>query len=77
MVRYEQLLAAFRCGYEMHLAWPDDKIPIFQVGNILKRINYIARFESKWLAGEVPFYADLFERYLAHGKLIPPLRPTY
>ncbi|MEM7031954.1 MAG: phosphotransferase [Chloroflexota bacterium] len=75
LARYERLLAAFRRGYEQNLAWPDGDLVLFQIGNILKRINYIARFETKWLAGDAAFYGDLFERYLTHGKLIPPLRP--
>lgn len=75
MARYETLLAAFRRGYEAYLPWPEGDLALLQISRILWRINFIARFEPQWLAHNVAFYTDLFERYLAQGKLIPPLRP--
>lgn len=76
MARYEQLLTAFRQGYEAHLTWPEGDLALLQIGRILWRINFIAHFHPKWLAYNVTFYTTLFERYLAEGTLIPPLRPT-
>lgn len=76
---YERLLAAFRQGYERYLAWPDGELALLQIGRMLWRINHFAnhvdRFGPAWLANEVAFNAELFQRYLATGKLIPPLRP--
>ena len=40
--RYAKLLAAFRRGYQAHLAWPDDRIEPFQIGRLLWKINWVA-----------------------------------
>lgn len=73
--QYERLLAAFREGYERFLGWPEGNMEMLQIGRILWRLNYIARFSPAWLKEDAAFYARLFERYLQTGKLIPPLRP--
>ena len=72
---YKALLAAFRRGYEAHLAWPDGDMPLLQIGRILWRINHYARWApAAWLKKDAAFNAELFQRYLDTGKLIPPLR---
>ena len=73
---YERLLAAFRQGYEVYLPWPVGDIALLQIGRILWRLNFIAHFSSERLGPNANFYGTLFERYLAEGKLIPPLRPS-
>ncbi len=73
--RYEELLAAFRRGYEAHLAWPDGDMTLLQIGRILWRINNYARWApAEWLKQDAAFNAQLFQRYLDTGKLIPPLQ---
>lgn len=76
---YAGLLAAFRQGYARHLAWPEGDLTLLQIGRMLWRINHFAnhvdRFGPTWLVKEVTFCADLFQRYLDTGQLIPPLRP--
>jgi len=76
---YERLLAAFRQGYERHLAWPDGELELLQIGRMLWRLNHFAnhvdRYGAAWLAKDATFNAELFQRYLDTGKLIPPLRP--
>ncbi len=75
---YETLLAAFRQGYEEQLPWPKGDLALFQIGRILWRINFFAnhidRFGADWLAKDAAFNANLFNRYLDTGRLIPPLR---
>ncbi len=73
--RYERLLAAFRRGYERYLAWPEGDMVLLQIGRILWRLNYIARFWPTRLKEDATFYALLFERYLQQHKLVPPLLP--
>lgn len=74
MARYERLLAAFRRGYEEHLAWPAGDMTKLQIGRILWRINNSTRFDLDRRKKDAAFNAELFRRYLATGKLIPPLR---
>lgn len=71
---YEALLAAFRRGYETHLAWPDGDMTLLQIGRILWRINFYTRYSVDWLKKDATFNAHLFQRYLDSGKLLPPLR---
>lgn len=72
--RYETLLPLFRAGYERHLPWPEGELGLFQMGRILWKLNWIARFQRKWLAQAVKFNAALFERYEQTGKLSDPLK---
>jgi Ser/Thr protein kinase RdoA (MazF antagonist) len=73
--QYEQLFAAFKAGYTAQLEWPAGDITALQLGRLLWKNNYLARHHRQWW-GEtaVPFYTALFERYLASGELIRPLR---
>lgn len=77
--RYEQLLAAFRTGYERHLPWPEGPLELLQIGRMLWRTNHFAvhveRYGAAWLAKDAAFNVALYQRYLNTGKLIPPLRP--
>lgn len=77
--RYEQLLAAFRIGYERHLPWPEGSMELLQIGRMLWRTNHFAnhleRYGAGWVAKDAAFNVELYQRYLDTGKLIPPLRP--
>jgi Ser/Thr protein kinase RdoA (MazF antagonist) len=72
---YARLLTAFKQGYTAHLDWPAGDMTVLQLGRLLWLNNYLARHHREWW-GEtaVPFYTALFERYLASGELIRPLR---
>lgn len=70
--RYLELLAAFRRGYEAHMAWPDDPIEPFQIGRLLWKINWVARHESKWLTSMVERHVPVFEHYEQTGQVVCP-----
>lgn len=74
VARYNELLPVFRAGYESRLPWPEGDLGVFQMGRVLWRLNWIARFWQKGLAKAVAFDTDLFERFEQTGKLIDPLR---
>jgi len=69
--QYEDLLAAFRRGYESELDWPAGDLSALQVGRILWRVNWVARFQREHLRNNLAFTTRLFERYLETGKLLP------
>ncbi len=73
--RYALLFTAFQRGYTRQLDWPAGDLMILQLGRMLWRLNWIARFQPQYLPNMADFNADLFERCLTHGKLMPPLRP--
>jgi Ser/Thr protein kinase RdoA (MazF antagonist) len=70
--RYPGLLAAFRRGYTAHLAWPEAPIAPFQVGRLLWKVNWVARFQPKRLASMVAEHAPVFERYEQSGQVVRP-----
>jgi Ser/Thr protein kinase RdoA (MazF antagonist) len=70
--RYPALLAAFRRGYEAHLTWPAEPIEPFQVGRLLWKINWVARFQPKDLPGMVERHALVFEEYEQSQRVILP-----
>jgi len=70
--RYAGLLAAFRRGYEAHMAWPGERIEPFQIGRLLWKINWVARHEPQWLRSMVERHAPVFERYEQTGRVIRP-----
>jgi Ser/Thr protein kinase RdoA (MazF antagonist) len=76
--RYEALLAAFRTGYERYLPWPEGPLELLQIGRMLWRTNHFANhpewFGPEWVAKDAAFNVEVYRRYLATGKLIPPLR---
>lgn len=67
--QYPVLLAAFRQGYETYLRWPEGKIEIFQIGRLLWKINWVARFERKWFPQMVKKHTPVFEHYEKTGTL--------
>ncbi len=70
--RYPVLLAAFQRGYERRLTWPGERIEPFQIGRLLWKINWVARFESKWLANMLERHVPVFEHYERTGQVILP-----
>jgi Ser/Thr protein kinase RdoA (MazF antagonist) len=70
--RYPDLLASFRRGYESELAWPDDPIEPFQIGRLLWKINWVARYQPQWLGSMVERHVPVFEHFESTGKVILP-----
>ena len=68
--RYPNLLAAFRRGYEKHLDWPKGEMERLQIGRILWKINYVARFERQYLSDMVQRYSARLHHYDRHGTLV-------
>lgn len=73
--RYDHLLPVFKEGYQTVLPWPEGDMILLQMGRVLWRLNWIARFNQKRLDESFKFYAGLFKRTLAAGKLTDPLLP--
>lgn len=70
---YPGLLAAFRRGYQAHMAWPDDPIEPFQIGRLLWKINWVARRQPQWLARMIARHVPVFEHYERTGEVrLPP-----
>ena len=68
--RYADLLAAFLRGYQAHTAWPDDPIEPFQIGRLLWKINWVARYQPEWLASMVERHVPVFEQYERTGRVV-------
>lgn len=71
-VRYTVLLKAFRRGYERLMPWPDERIEPFQIGRLLWKVNWVARYESKWLTSMVERHVPVFEHYEQTGQITLP-----
>ena len=69
---YQQLLTAFQNGYEAHLTWPEDPIESFQIGRILWKLNWIARFQPEYLMRSLESTMPIFEIYEQTGMLTLP-----
>ena len=70
--RYDDLLRAFRSGYEAHLGWPDEPIEPFQIGRLLWKLNWIARYQPSWLTASVEKHLPVFETYERSGRVAKP-----
>lgn len=69
---YAVLLAAFRHGYETLLPWPDDPIEPFQIGRLLWKMNYVARFQAQWLPQMVERHMNVLATYDRSGRVVKP-----
>ena len=67
--RYEALLAAFRGGYTRHLDWPAGNLEVLQIGRLLWKANYVARFAQESLGSLSEQYGEIFRRYERSGEL--------
>lgn len=74
--RYAPLLAAFQRGYTANIPWPDDPIEPFQIGRLLWKINWVARFQPQQLGHFVERHIPVFEHYLRTGRVILPDEPA-
>ena len=70
--RYDRLLPCFKTGYEELLGWPQAPIEPFQIGRLLWKINWVARFQPERLYPMVKNHLPVFRHYEKTGKLILP-----
>jgi Ser/Thr protein kinase RdoA (MazF antagonist) len=70
--RYPGLLAAFRRGYEVLLAWPVDPIEPFQVGRLLWKLNWFARRRPERLLAAVERQVPVFRHFEQTGRVLAP-----
>jgi Ser/Thr protein kinase RdoA (MazF antagonist) len=68
--RYPDLLASFRRGYETLLVWPEGDMTALQIGRLLWKINYVARFEREWLPQMVERHEKIFDNYEKTGQVL-------
>lgn len=70
--RYADLLPAFRCGYERLLDWPPGNLEVLQLGRVLWRANWNARFRPQILGDPSRQYGDIFRNFEQTGALRLP-----
>jgi Ser/Thr protein kinase RdoA (MazF antagonist) len=69
---YPILLSAFRRGYQSLLSWPQEPIEPFQIGRLLWKINWVARYEPSHLSSMIARHIPVFKRYTQTGKITIP-----
>ena len=67
--RYRALLPAFRQGYESLLDWPEGSLEVLQIGRLLWKANYVARFHPDALGDMTAAYGRVFRRFEETGIL--------
>jgi Ser/Thr protein kinase RdoA (MazF antagonist) len=70
--RYATLLPAFWRGYTAMLPPPDDPIEPFQIGRLLWKINWVARFQADYLSKMIERHVFVFEHYEKTGQVVRP-----
>jgi Ser/Thr protein kinase RdoA (MazF antagonist) len=70
--RYPTLLDAFQEGYTAHLPWPIDPIEPFQIGRLLWKINWVARFQPQYLKDMVENHIPVFAHFERTGEVLLP-----
>lgn len=70
--RYQELLASFRCGYERLLEWPEGNLGVLQIGRLLWKANYVARFARESLVSLSEQYGHIFRSFERKGELYLP-----
>ena len=70
--QYSKLFAAFRHGYQAHLAWPAAPIEPFQIGRLLWMINWVACHEPQGLMSTIERHVPVFEYYEHTGWVTRP-----
>jgi Ser/Thr protein kinase RdoA (MazF antagonist) len=69
---FDPLLAAFRCGYESLLPWPEayeGQMDMFRLGRMLWVANYVARFQTQYLNQHSSWLVPQLEKYLETGRI--------
>jgi len=70
--RYRDLLAALRCGYERLLDWPRGNLEVLQIGRMLWKANWTARFLPENLDALSQQYGEIFRNFESTGTLRLP-----
>jgi Ser/Thr protein kinase RdoA (MazF antagonist) len=70
--RYHRLFASFREGYEKLLAWPEGNLGVLQLGRLLWKANYVARFAPESLGSLCKKDAQTFRNFENTGELHLP-----
>jgi Ser/Thr protein kinase RdoA (MazF antagonist) len=70
--RYAALLASFRSGYERLLDWPEGNLGVLQLGRLLWKANYVARFARESLGSLTERYGRIFRDFERTGELRLP-----
>ncbi len=73
--RYSGLLTAFRRGYQSLLNWPDEPIEPFQIGRLLWKINWVARFQPQHLSSMVERHLPVFKHFEQSSRITLPETP--
>lgn len=71
-LRYPGLLGAFQRGYQAYLSWPEAPIEPFQIGRLLWKINWVARFQPNELQNMLERHIPVFNHYEKTGRVIQP-----
>ncbi len=74
--RYRELLASFRSGYENLLEWPEGNLEVLQIGRLLWKANWVARFAQNTLGSLSKQYGDVFRNFERTGELRLPEQRT-
>jgi Ser/Thr protein kinase RdoA (MazF antagonist) len=67
--RYPDLLAACREGYERLLPWPAGDLEVLQIGRLLWKANWVARFRPAVFGGMGEAYGRVFRGFGDAGVL--------
>ena len=70
--RYGVMLSAFRSGYELLLDWPEGGLEVLQLGRLLWKANYIARFEREQIGSTARKLGKVFRTFGSNGELRLP-----
>jgi Ser/Thr protein kinase RdoA (MazF antagonist) len=70
--RYHRLFACFRSGYERLLDWPQGNLAVLQIGRLLWKANYVARFAPTSLSSLSETDAQIFRHFELTGELRLP-----
>ena len=68
--RYATLFAAFRAGYERLLDFPKGDLGILKISRLLWKVNYVARFQQKYLGDMSKRYGNIFRSFESTGELV-------
>jgi Ser/Thr protein kinase RdoA (MazF antagonist) len=68
--RYHPLFDSFGTGYSQILEWPEGTIDPFQAGRLLWILNYVARFQRRYLKETVSRLRPMLERFVQTGAIL-------
>jgi Ser/Thr protein kinase RdoA (MazF antagonist) len=75
--RYRELLQSFRSGYEKLLEWPTGNLEVLQIGRLLWKTNWVARFSTSSFVSMGAQYGELFRNFERTGELCIPYQNSH